>query len=152
MHKYSFFHSFIWFEILVCLIKVSSQLTDLSSSEDGNIFFSSWYIIYIYIFFKFKSTVSHINDKFEIFVFYHGDHLFFLKNLAATWDFIFGSRGKKELRCALRKSGNVILKKQSQCLLLSELSCKIIDSLNLNLIDIFHSEQIKMYQSGTFFP
>lgn len=125
MHKYSFFHSFIWFEILVCLIKVSSQLTDLSSSEDGNIFFSSWYIIYIF-FFKFKSTVSHINDKFEIFVFYHGDHLFFLKNLAATWDFIFGSRRKKELRCALRKSGNVILKKQSQCLLLSEPSCKTI--------------------------
>lgn len=126
MHKYSFLHSFIWFEILVYLIKVSSQLTDLSSSEDGNIFFSSWYIIYIFFFFKFKSTVSHINDKFEIFVFYHGDHLFFLKNLAATWDFIFGSRRKKELRCALRKSGNVILKKQSQCLLLSELSCKII--------------------------
>lgn len=151
MHKYSFFHSFIWFEILVCLIKVSSQLTDLSSSEDGNIFFSSWYIIYIY-FFKFKSTVGHINDKFEIFVFYHGDHLFFFKNLAATSDFIFGSRGKKELRCALRKSGNVILKNSLNAFSWVNSRVKLYDSLNLNLIDRFHSEQIKMYQSGTFFP
>ena len=151
MHKYSFFHSFIWFEILVCLIKISSQLTDLSSSEDGNIFFSSWYIIYIY-FFKFKSTVSHINDKFEIFVFYHGDHLFFFKNLAATSDFIFGSRGKKELRCALRKFGNVILKNSLNAFSWVNSRVKVYDSLNLNLIDRFHSEQIKMYQSGTFFP